>query len=328
MRRSSRSVSTWVPARLPINVSGVRITLNKKSDNEVSNIWVKFGPSITMVEAETQRFVAHYLEDNDIPTVRAPRVYLAFTWCGFGYIVTEYIDGQICGDSDIPLVAAAVQSLITIQNSTSTPGPVGGGLIEHPFFVDRTSSIWCESVEELQDHMNSVSVPLCLCPFRTLAALQMVTLTQILRVTGRSSRVNFEPELASHGLRLCVSDLMLVNFMRDGENRIVAVDFGGCSFLPPSFFGFALNHTGPSSLKQPIARVLMYPPSTAVAAMVSASCALAQISSNNIGEKISLTFSSLSPPYKKTEFNVLHRSSNGAPIKASSVNGTHKSTPG
>jgi len=144
------------------NISGVRITLDKRADNEVSDIWVKFGREITMAEAETQRFVAQYLEGNDVPTVRAPRVYLAFTWGAFSYIVTEYIDGRICDDSDIPLVAAAVQSLITIPSSSSTPGPVGGGLIEHPFFINRTSSIRYESVKELQDHMNGVRVSLCL----------------------------------------------------------------------------------------------------------------------------------------------------------------------
>ena len=147
-----------------INISGVRITLDNRSDNEVSDIWVKHGDGITMAEAETQRFVAQYLEDNDIPAVRAPRVYLAFTWGDFGYIVTEYINGQMCGDSDIPLVAAAVQSLITIPSPSSIPGPVGGGLIEHPFFIDRTSSIRYESVKELQDHMNGVSVALSLSP--------------------------------------------------------------------------------------------------------------------------------------------------------------------
>jgi len=89
-----------------INISGVRITLDQRSDtdNEVSDIWVKHGGRISMSEAETQRFVVQYLEYS-IPTVRAPRVYLAFTWGDFGYIVG---DGQMCGKSDIPLVAAAV----------------------------------------------------------------------------------------------------------------------------------------------------------------------------------------------------------------------------
>ncbi|TCD64796.1 hypothetical protein EIP91_003608 [Steccherinum ochraceum] len=139
-----------------INISGVRMTLDKKSDNEVSDIWVKFGGDITMAEAETQRFVAQYLEANSISPVRAPRVYLAFTWGHSGYIVSEYIDGQMCGDTDIPLVATAVQSLIAIPSLGSTPGPVGGGLIEHLFFVERASPIRYESVKELQDHMNGV----------------------------------------------------------------------------------------------------------------------------------------------------------------------------
>ncbi|CAA7264995.1 unnamed protein product [Cyclocybe aegerita] len=244
------------------NINGVRIALDKMSDLDVSNIWVKFGRTITMGEANTQRFVAQYLQANNIPAVRAPRVYLAFTWGVFGYIVTEYIDGQTCDNSDITLVAAAVQALINIPSPSLTPGPVGGGLIEHPFFYDRKSSIQYESVEELQDHVNG-----------------------ILFETGRTRRVSFTDELASHGLLLCVSDLKPVNFMKDRENRIVAVDFGGYSFLPPSFFAFALKHGGCSDFAHRIASMLEYPPSPSahVAAMVSASCALAPYSSNDIG---------------------------------------------
>ena len=99
-----------------------------------------------MGEARTQRFVSQYLEANDNPAVRAPRVYIPFTCGGFGFIVMECIHGQIYGDSDVVLVAAAVQSLIAIQSPTSAPGPIGGGLIEHPFVVDRTSSIRYGSV--------------------------------------------------------------------------------------------------------------------------------------------------------------------------------------
>ena len=40
---------------------------------------------------------------------------------------------------------------------------------------------------------------------------------------------------------LCVSDFKLVNFMRDVDGRIVAGDFDGYSFLPPSFFDFVLK---------------------------------------------------------------------------------------
>ena len=114
-----------------------------------------------MGEAKTQSFVAQFLNNKAGSAVRVPQVYLAFTWGGFGYIVMEYIDGQTCGDSDVALVAAAVQSLITIPSRTSAPGPAGGGMIEHLFFIERMSSIWYESAEELEDHINGVSVLLC-----------------------------------------------------------------------------------------------------------------------------------------------------------------------
>ncbi|KAG8899422.1 subtilisin-like serine protease [Tulasnella sp. 403] len=105
----------------------------------------------------------------------------------------------------------------------------------------------------------------------------------ILSATGRRGRVDFSAELANYGLLLCVSDLKRVNFMRDSDGRIVAVDFGGYSFLPPSFFAFALGH---GSLAHRISTMLEYPssPSTHVAALVSASCALVPYGTNDIGE--------------------------------------------
>ncbi|KAH9019384.1 hypothetical protein EDB85DRAFT_2008705, partial [Lactarius pseudohatsudake] len=225
------------------NINSVRITLDKRSDNEVSDIWVKFGRNITMGEAKTQRFVAQYLEANDNPAVRAPRVYIAFTWGDFGLIVAEYIDGPICGDSDIALVvvaaAAAAQSLATIPSPSSTPGPVGGGLIEHPFFINRTSSIYDNSQ------------------------------TQILYATGRSGRVSFRPKLC-----LCPSDLNRANFKEVEGNRIVALDFGG--YLPAALLRLRFTD-------RIAKRVVYPPSTTEVAAMVSASCALVPRSSNDIG---------------------------------------------
>jgi hypothetical protein len=122
--------------------------------------WVKFGRSVTMHEALTQQYVAQTLNDKADAAVRIPYVYLAFKSHSFGFIVTEYIHGSICDDSDAALVAAAVQSLITVQGPTTEPGPVGGGPIEHRFFVDWKSSITYKSVHELEAHINGVSVPL------------------------------------------------------------------------------------------------------------------------------------------------------------------------
>ncbi|KAG5649630.1 hypothetical protein H0H81_002787, partial [Sphagnurus paluster] len=78
-----------------INISGVRIPVEKKSDGDISDIWVKFGPNVTMGEARTQQFVAQYLEAENNHKVCAPRVYIAFTWGVYGYIVSEFIDGPV-----------------------------------------------------------------------------------------------------------------------------------------------------------------------------------------------------------------------------------------
>ena len=240
-----------------------------------------------MGEARTQRYVAQQLQSSGITAVRVPHIYLAFTWHSYGYIVSEYIDGKMCDDSDIPGVAAAVQALISIPSPSSTPGPVGGGRIEHPFFVERTSSIWYESVEELQDHVNGVSVPPCLAlSLSRLGCSPADDSTQILLYTGREGRVEFGQDIDD--LRLCVSDLMLTNFMKDGAGGIVAVDFGGYSFLPDSFFIFELEDGCPSKLKHQLATVLKKPKSLTADVLVSASCALAPYSSNNVGEQISL----------------------------------------
>lgn len=79
---------------------------------------------------------------------------------GYGYIVMEYIDGSICDKNDVALVAAAVQSLISVQCPTRQPGPVGGGPIGHRFFVEWNSSLTYPSVALLEAHINGVSVPL------------------------------------------------------------------------------------------------------------------------------------------------------------------------
>ena len=92
------------------NVSGVKLPLEPETSGSGSHddedelriryIWVKFRYNVRMGEARTQQYVSQYLGGND--TVRAPHVYAAFTRGTCGYIVSEYIDGRICDDSDIP----------------------------------------------------------------------------------------------------------------------------------------------------------------------------------------------------------------------------------
>ena len=79
------------------NISGVRLDLDKRSDLDVGNVWVKFGRNITMGEANTQHFVAQYLQANNVSAVRAPRVYLAFTWNVFGHRIHRWADMRQLG---------------------------------------------------------------------------------------------------------------------------------------------------------------------------------------------------------------------------------------
>ena len=71
------------------NINGVRLTLVKRSNSDATYVWVKYGEAITMGEARTQSFVAQFLNNKADSAVRAPQVYLAFTWDGFGYIIME-----------------------------------------------------------------------------------------------------------------------------------------------------------------------------------------------------------------------------------------------
>lgn len=165
LRPSQVSESHFSGVKLPLEPERSGSDSGSHDDNnEVGTryIWVKFGCGVRMGEARTQRYVSQYLGEND--TVRAPRVYAAFTWGTCGFIVSEYVDGRICDDSDIPLIIAAMQSLIEIPSpqDQTMPGPVGGGIIEHPGFNESESPIWYETVQELEDHLNGASLSLYL----------------------------------------------------------------------------------------------------------------------------------------------------------------------
>ncbi|KAH9042957.1 hypothetical protein EDB83DRAFT_1603912 [Lactarius deliciosus] len=69
-------------------------------------------------------------------------------------------------------------------------------------------------------------------------------------------------------LCLCPSDPNRANFKKVEGNRIIALDFGGYGFLPPSFFTFVLDHADPSGFTYPIARRVVYPPSTTEAVVM------------------------------------------------------------
>jgi hypothetical protein len=102
-----------------------------------------------------------FLIANTAVGVRVPWVYAAFSRdtsdCAFGYIVTQYINAPDCGEGDHRLVAIAVQTLINVEGPSSAPRPVGGGRAIRNFFVDWTSAITCNTVDELQQHVNGTS---------------------------------------------------------------------------------------------------------------------------------------------------------------------------
>ncbi|KAH9856298.1 hypothetical protein C2E23DRAFT_857287 [Lenzites betulinus] len=220
--------------------------------------WVKYGWSVTIAEARTQQYVAQAVKSVVGAPVRIPSVYCFFQWKDRGYIVMEFIDGDICSHADVGLVASAVQFLITIKGPTDQPGPIDGGLICHDFFIDRQSSVAYSSVDLLEGHVNG-----------------------ILKHVGRPHRVNLIPEFQTHGLRLCLSDMNRANFMKDRNGNIVALDFGATCFLPVSFFELALCNPGPfTRLLRPL---ITRPESTQVDALCLASSSLVPFGTNNIG---------------------------------------------
>jgi hypothetical protein len=131
-------------------------------DHSTICAWVKFGGHVSMAEARTQNYVAQFISHDTLATVRVPKVYLSFEWKGFGYIVMEYIDGQVCTYADAGLVATAVRYLIeTVKPpAAQAPGPVGGGFIRNDFFLYRESSVPYSSVEILEKHINKASANL------------------------------------------------------------------------------------------------------------------------------------------------------------------------
>ena len=74
----------------------------------------------------------------------------------------EYIDSPDCDANDSGLAANAIQTLIGLKAQDAAPGPVGGGLIKHPFFPNWCSNYAYDIVENLSKHINFV------CQYRLL----------------------------------------------------------------------------------------------------------------------------------------------------------------
>ncbi|KIY44911.1 hypothetical protein FISHEDRAFT_77130 [Fistulina hepatica ATCC 64428] len=178
--------------------------------------WVKYGANVTRAEALTQNWLAEALDANPEVAVRIPRVYDAFTiptrFFKMGHIVMQHIDAPDCEESDVELVAKAVEWLICLKAPSFAPGPAGGGPVVHTFFYDWVSRITYNTVEELEDHVNG-----------------------ILALKEDTRRDSFVAE-ARHGFYLCPCDIDPGNFKKGRDGKVVALDFRATCFLPRSFF--------------------------------------------------------------------------------------------
>ena len=128
-------------------------------------------------------------------------------------------------------------------------------------------------------------------------------MAQILKKAGYEGKsVDLETEVQEHGLRLCPSDMNRTNFMKDTNGKIVAIDFGQTSFLPLSFFDFAINVSEPFT--ELLARHVRYPKSKNLDALQRASSTLVPYGSNDVGEHMSL-FSLLFSLRTETDRDIL-----------------------
>ena len=151
------------------NRNGVSIRVARKR-----RFWVKYGKdSLIRGEGRTQAFVARIVNANPASVVRVPEVHLGFSRGKRGYIVMDFVQGATIdtrkspeGDydkKDIEAVAAAVQQLVNIKMPPGTaPGPIGGGLIAHDFFVDCLSKHVYPTVGHLKAQINEVRFLLAL----------------------------------------------------------------------------------------------------------------------------------------------------------------------
>jgi hypothetical protein len=94
---------------------------------------------------------------------------------------------------------------------------------------------------------------------------------------------------ARAGLRLCPSDINPGNFKKCPDGTVVALDFCATCFLPPSFFAVAIqNSIGSFStwadFAEKVAKLVNYPQSSDVWAMVTASHRLIPYGRDDIGQ--------------------------------------------
>ena len=140
--------------------------------NGDGTVWIKHGYHVKPGEARTQNHAFKAFQKMDDMGLesgaRIPEVYRFFERDGQTYIVMEYIDGETVKQrlqgsiDDRSLIYSkasdALNQLLSITPPKNLPylGPIGGGPVHHLFFVDYVSATGYDSVEGLQQHVNSV----------------------------------------------------------------------------------------------------------------------------------------------------------------------------
>ena len=167
----SENIPADIPTHDNIVASCARAGFSRNGVYIKPRFWVKYGNrSVIPGEGRTQAHVARIVNDNAESVVRVPEVYLGFSRGRRGYIVMDFVGGTTLAQrkrnrryekKDIEVVAAAVQQLTKITMPAGTaPGPVGGGLIGHDFFVECLSAIRYATVRDLEVQINNVCLPL------------------------------------------------------------------------------------------------------------------------------------------------------------------------
>ena len=117
--------------------------------------FIKYGFTVTVGEAKTQRYFHEKIYSQCGMTVKIPKIYRTFETRGRTYIVMEYID--IVSYASDEERANAVAQLVSIEPpSGATLGPIGGGPIKHCFFIDNRAPRRYSTLQEMQTYINNV----------------------------------------------------------------------------------------------------------------------------------------------------------------------------
>lgn len=251
--------------------------------------WAKYGLSVTRGEGLTQAHVAGIVNNDPVPCVHVPDVYLIFSFGSRVYILVDFAEGMTIkerkkktgryGKVEMEAVTAVLRLTQIKMPADTAPGHIGGGCIGHNFFVDWLSTLKYPTVGALEKHINKVCSPFTSSTLHYRFALMA---NKILSLEGFGSRVHFDDEIID-GLVLCLSDLDASNFVLDDTGAIWAIDFGCTCFLPSLFVDYSLGSSS-KAFGRRVATFLKYPKSDNFSAMSNAAGRLVIFGDSTFGK--------------------------------------------